>query len=524
VSMNIVDIASAIPSPIDFITLGKSIRQIFNKQVKEYSEYLASIRQLIQYAYGDAKKELRRSGSSEHLVYGLADIMYDCFEQVLEEESRTPSVEELVEAANEKGHLSENGKMVLTNSLTSYFQQCQTYVSSSVLHSISSLVESMDNYFKSIDSAKAMHREPSKNRGVYHFASDSVGLFGRCEETKALNKFCEDTSKNLTWWVVAGEGGSGKSKLCYEFSKEMEREGWSVCWPQYRSESDLKECSEKLPNDTLFVIDYAEDNIAVIGKWITTLGVDKYQNIKIRVLLLQRRVEQLDDLRNTRFANSENRANLKDAMYGEPLWLSHLKDGALRSAINDFATHKTDEKRLMTPDSTELILNKLKEIDGVTDFHKQELLRPLYALILTDAYIQGNDDITSWSITDVLEYVYLHEYDFIERATKAGCGVEIGSAVATDSRIVMAYATIIGGFTVTEETLEESIPDIYRDLKKRVGKEPDIIELFCENEHLLDFKDEEYVCPPLEPDIIGEYFVLKVLSEIKKVTQALQEV
>ncbi|MCL2137669.1 MAG: leucine-rich repeat domain-containing protein [Coriobacteriia bacterium] len=514
----ITNTASALPSWSDLIAFEKAIKGLITEEVEEYTDYIATIKQLILYAYSDANRELHRSGSGEHLLYGLAEIMHDRFKQVLREDLRTPSVEELVEAANEKGHLSENGQMVLANSLTSYFQQCQRYVLNTVLYSISSLIMSIDSYFKSIDSAKAMHKEPSKDRGLYYFASDSVGLFGRCDEIKALHKFCEDTNKNLLWWVVAGEGGSGKSKLCYEFSKEMRKEGWSVCWPQYRSESDLDKCSDRLPNDTLFVIDYAEDNIADIGKWITTLSVDKYQHIKIRVLLLQRKVERFDDFADSRIAQNANDENLWQAMYGEPLWLSHLKEGALISAINDFAKHRPDKKRPMTPDSEELILSKLKEIDGVTAFHKLLLLRPLYALILTDAYIQDNDDITSWSITDVHDYVYKNDKKSIRRATRAGCG-KIGDSVASDSMIVVAYATIIGEFTVTEKDLEASIPEVYKDLKKREGKEPDMVKLFCENEYLLDFRDEEYVCPPLEPDIIGEYFVLKVLSEIRKKDQ-----
>ena len=513
-----VDITSALPPWSDLVAFGKTVKGLINSEVQEYSDYLATVKHLIQYSYGDANKELKKDGSDKRLLYGLAETMYDRFKQVLEEEERTPSVEELIVVASIKGKLDEHEQEVLTKSLTSSFQQCQRYVSERALHSIISLLESIDLYFKSIDSAKAMHMELSKDKGPYYFASDSVGLFGRKKEIEALHGFCEVTSKSLLWWVVAGEGGSGKSKLCYKFTKEMEEEGWSVCWPQYRSESDLDKCSDKLPNDTLFVIDYAEDNMADIYKWITTMGVAKYKYIKIRVLLLQRRVEQLDDFADSRIAPDVNYENLRQAMYDEPLWLGHLKDDALKSAINDFAKHRSDRKRRMTKDSTKLVLSKLKEIDGVTAFHEQELLRPLYALILTDAYIQGNDYITSWSITDVLDYVYKNEKKSIRRATIAGCG-SIGDRVASDSRIVVAYATIIGGFTVTEEDLEASIPEVYKDLKKYEEREPDIVELFCENRHLLGFKDEKYICPPLEPDIIGEYFVLKVLSELRKKDQ-----
>lgn len=55
------------------------------------------------------------------------------------------------------------------------------------------------------------------NRFVYNY---DVFLFvGRKEELNLLRKFCKD--KDKLWWAITGAGGSGKSRLAYEFEKEL---------------------------------------------------------------------------------------------------------------------------------------------------------------------------------------------------------------------------------------------------------------------------------------------------------------
>ncbi|MDR0493642.1 MAG: hypothetical protein LBH74_08425 [Nitrososphaerota archaeon] len=90
------------------------------------------------------------------------------------------------------------------------------------------------------DSAIRYNSEPI-SYSSFHFAAGNVDFVGRKDELNHLKAFCGYDSEmtaflteqpTFAWWVVIGEGASGKSRLCYEFGKLLSNKDWSVCWPQ----------------------------------------------------------------------------------------------------------------------------------------------------------------------------------------------------------------------------------------------------------------------------------------------------
>jgi hypothetical protein len=370
------------------------------------------------------------------------------------------------------------------------------------------------------NSAVKHHRPLSKTRGRLHYASDSVGLFGRDKEFERLRDFC-DSNKPLSWWVVAGGEGTGKSKLCYEFSKDREHEGWTICTPSDNSLENLLACSEHLPNDTLFVFDYREQDLYFIVNWISALnknrflGFPGFPDIKIRILLIQQSLESSEEPPGIRLAEiTHDVANLKKLLYDtSPLILLPLPEASLRELMRDYSAKRASKKRALDAPAEDFILKKLHGIDGKPDLFKPALLRPLYALILTDAYLAIPDlkEIKRWDITSVLDCVCEQEIDHIRRSITSSCKPhkelhEIACAL-------IASATIVGGINLDKEF--ETFLKEYSD--KLAGFGFSIERTFKENECLFDMTDEGAFCPPLEPNIIGEFFVLKTLNGMKKV-------
>jgi hypothetical protein len=246
---------------------------------------------------------------------------------------------------------------------------------------------------------------PSKKYGRFHYASNSVGLFGRDEELKQLKEFC-DFDRPLSWWVVIGEKGSGKSKLCYEFSKKMEDEGWTVCAPSDKSLENLHLCSECLASDTLFVLDYAENNMSSIKNWISALGEKGFPGIKIRVLLIQRKFESSAELSDTRFAEiTGSKDDLTKNLYDMSLLiLLPLPDSSLREIMWDYSSKRTPRQRDIDKAAEDFIFERVNEIDRKTEHEENVFSRLLCVLILTDVYLVSSDvdKIKQWDVTDVL--------------------------------------------------------------------------------------------------------------------------
>ena len=89
--------------------------------------------------------------------------------------------------------------------------------------------------------------KPRKNND-YYFVSD-LELEGRRKEEAELRKFCglnenwkhQPNQEKFSWLIITGAGGTGKSKLCYEFQKELTKKTkWIVCYPKSNDIEDLK--------------------------------------------------------------------------------------------------------------------------------------------------------------------------------------------------------------------------------------------------------------------------------------------
>ena len=64
-------------------------------------------------------------------------------------------------------------------------------------------------------------------RFAYNYKNDELKFIGREEELQKLDRFV-NSSQIQSWCLIVGAGGTGKSRLCFEFAKQMNAKTWDV--------------------------------------------------------------------------------------------------------------------------------------------------------------------------------------------------------------------------------------------------------------------------------------------------------
>ena len=365
----------------------------------------------------------------------------------------------------------------------------------------------------------------------FHF-SISGALIGRKKELKQLEIFCKkapDGSKQpFLFWIISGEGGSGKSKLCYEFLLKMKWRGWTTCLPQKNKEA-LNKASEHLPNKTLFMIDYAEYDTKIITEWLLELGQDnlgckKNRNVgcRVRVLLIQRRPYE---------GGSFNDLRLNPYRYRDPLIMGQMGEKYLKSLISRSGKHYYKKKKKEHAKSkTKQTLHKLKKAEIAVAYdtlvtsvdpqkdRKRKGHAPLYAIILARAAV---DSVKIEHEEDALEYVvHDHEQQRYRKLLMQLCryrNVEYDEKLWRAIMTLLSIATMTRRWELTTENLAK-IPHIYHnDIERFIElyrppidkRSPDFeIELFDWND-----RTKHISIHSVEPDKIGGYFVCRWLKD-----------
>lgn len=330
----------------------------------------------------------------------------------------------------------------------------------------------------------------------FHYKSGAVSFHGRREELEQLRTFCGQEDVAFRWWAVTGAGGAGKSRLVYEFGREMERASWNVLWlnSAHMDHLDTLPISTK----TLVVVDYAQAYLRPLGHWMEQLA-QRPRLVPVRLLLLERDGETLDSSSWGSGLRAEvGRATLvRRSCWREPfLQLFPLQEEELLRIMTDFAA--TVGKNLPEVKGQQL-LDTLKTTDP-------ELRRPLYAMFLTDAWVNGEEP-EQWGQKVVLDYVLKRENEYFEGKTKE----TIGNIPRLKKKLdkLRLVATIWDGITL--EQVAQEYPKLWEAFQQQAER-VDCVEseedLLRQVGLLLGTELDG-----LKPDLLGEYFVLQHLNE-----------
>lgn len=318
--------------------------------------------------------------------------------------------------------------------------------------------------------------EDAENRHLY--AARHVPLVGRENELAMLKKFLGD-SRSFIWWMVTGPGGIGKSRLTLELCLSCHRE-WRIGW--LSSDQDGFDWAHWEPSSpTALIVDYAEERAERIGDIIRILEervahahfLENPLTYPVRILLLARTSNWIEQLLGS---EQWRRSIIAKARYsGKSLDLSEtsLDDDALWTVLTSFLPAD------MSPPSREETLGKLQEIDSQR--------RPLFAALAGEAVASG-EDLRSWDARMLVTHVLRREREHF------WCGAD------ERHQNLLALSTMVGGIeTAYVHALDSRLfpspdefdPAMYEAMSSSASAEEDL--------------------KPLEPDILGEVFVLEYL-------------
>jgi hypothetical protein len=131
---------------------------------------------------------------------------------------------------------------------------------------------------------------PTSENYRFHFRAQRVPFLGRDDEFQRLQEFLESTYP-LTWWIVTGSGGLGKSRLALELCKRY-ASSWHTGFLllNHGFESYWHEWQPKQP--TLIIVDYIISRVEDIHNILVMLLSRTIPlNWPVRLLLLEREIK-----------------------------------------------------------------------------------------------------------------------------------------------------------------------------------------------------------------------------------------
>ena len=347
------------------------------------------------------------------------------------------------------------------------------------------------------DFPELFHKTRAINRNQpFKFNSDTTFFSGRDEEISALREFLEKPSHySVLWWAIMGAGGSGKSRLAYELCLQVEPD-WRV-HIIHRNHPLSYQYFEGVylhdKRDVLLIIDTAISDLSCVAKWISARN-EENSTRKVRVLFLRREI--LNAHEDPLWVRSiiDTDMHMADYLYNESfVHLDVLQRGSVQTIIESYISIMKPDFKIEL-DDINLLITSLDSFDS--------LHRPLLAMFIADAYINGEDPF-SWGEEKLLEYTYKRERNIIWDKIEQAFNIKYQDNSDFYKEIELAYtsATIQGKSQVSNAAF------------KLIGMEKKQFLSRLENYGIT----QESNVTSIEPDIVGEYFVLRNFMELRMI-------
>ncbi len=359
-------------------------------------------------------------------------------------------------------------------------------------------------------------RLPQPINSLFSYRDPNIRFYGREKETAFLDGFL-DREELVLFTAVNGPAGAGKSKFLYEYVKGLSANpNWKCLFLQNRIDLEkfTRLCEWKYPVNLLVVIDYAGDYAGLIGEWLVSLNTGECPP-KMRIVLLEREgvgknrgadgiqekivtnpmwyerllaVHSNDDIRSMLYTEDKDSAFLE---------LPVLPDEALKQIIEDFAKVK---QKILSEDDKEQILEYCKKIEKNDKGICRP--RPLILLFIVDAW-DPEEKHHRWDIPELLLRI-------IDRYKKHWETVfcEGDKNVYRSVERLLIYATATGGWKI-KDSLPEYLQKDFDSIKEFCTKRDKLDQLFRSVNEKFEW---DGILSPLEPDLIGELFVLEYLQ------------
>ena len=332
----------------------------------------------------------------------------------------------------------------------------------------------------------------------YQYVQRYTTFISRDAEIDQLWDFLNgQPDRRMLWWLATGPGGMGKSRLALEFCLQARCVNRYVGFVESDQLAGFDWSQWRPAAPTLLVVDYVAAYAEATRKMIAQLSRNAGNNLltkPVRVLLLER--ETRDDWWNS-FLNDRDVA---DSSYvaGNPrrvLALLPFTDADRWQIITEL--HRKQNKPLTARrDET---LQHLAEIDPEG--------RPLFAFLAGMALAEG-EDIRHWDVHDLLNNLLEREEDKVWKTHPKWADERCREG----HKNLLVLTTLTRGLTVSQlKNLLHKGPDWLPDGKPNPGLYERLSDI---RERKLPTGQTETVYEGLQPDIVGEYYGLKWISEL----------
>lgn len=360
------------------------------------------------------------------------------------------------------------------------------------------------------------YRLPRYNISELRYDAENTCFCGRENEIQRLTSFIND-EKPLLWWAITGNGGVGKSRLAYEFTKSLNAHQnvtfqgeWKAVMVEWRSfYAHIKTCLENMieweaAKNYLITIDYVQSFEQEIANFIQSLACLSWSSSKVRVLLIERARKTKGNEKNTyeplwyrTFKSGWNNVDWLNNTCFDPMFID-LQGLNHDSAVSIVKSYVSSKKRQITSE-------ECNDLIRYVDYISANNTLPLLLLCATETWLESPDTYTK---PECLSSSLVWK-QIIEKEKKEI--VQNNSGIIAEALIDFhIVATIIHRLMLKEETIVAFF-EIERFRRYQHFKD-EIISLLYGSKYVIRVNYDRYICG-IEPDIIGEYFVYTVLQD-----------
>ena len=314
----------------------------------------------------------------------------------------------------------------------------------------------------------------AKNK--FFFGSRVVPLIGRTVAQSKLSEFVNSDPK-FSWTCLLGPGGIGKSRLALDFSLALKTE-WDVGFVKFSPTIDLNKWRPK--KDTLILVDYAARQVSALSDALFYIANNcaKFE-FKVRVLLLERSIEHS-------WWSSLLQFGRRKLILEEYQFLPRIELQALTDVECIKLTKSLCKSKELEPETVSELTNLFVE--------REKYRSTLFVMMIAEA-IELNEDITKYRNQDII-------YDWIQREL----ALFAKNDTTKEELNLVALATILGGIDL--DALTHNYDPSFFDASMLPAPEEYRVEPFLS----LTGEAAKNLVSPLEPDLIGELFVLEHLK------------